>query len=93
MSEVYLQDGCTYLSIPSRGDRQTLVRVIRKYNAYKRQHVNGEEMEGGFNTGLPAPEDKLGEQNRPILGTVGSQIYSSSYSAYLRSYEQIDGSW
>ena len=91
MSEVYLREGCTYLCIPSRGDRQTLIRAIRKYNTYKRQHINNEETQGDINAGLPAPEDKLGEQNGPILGTIGSLIYSSSYSAYLRSYEQRYG--
>ncbi len=91
MSDEYLQEGCRYLSIPSKGDRETLVRAIRKYNAYKRQHVDGEEMKGGFNAGLPAPEDKLGVQNRPILGTVGSHIYSSSYTAYIQSYERRYG--
>ena len=53
--------------------------------------MHDEENEGGFNAGLPTPEDRLGEQNGAILGTVGSPIVSSSYSTYLREYEQRYG--
>ncbi len=59
MSDEYLRDGCTCLSIPSRDDRQTLIRVVQKYNAYKRQHVNGEETEGGFNNPLNSSFNNL----------------------------------
>ena len=50
MSDEYLRNGCIYLSIPSRGNRQTLISAIQKYNRYKRQHMNDEETEEGFNT-------------------------------------------
>ncbi|CAF9942599.1 hypothetical protein IMSHALPRED_003904 [Imshaugia aleurites] len=40
MSEEYLEDSCQLLSIPSRGDRQSLINDIKRYNMYKRQKID-----------------------------------------------------
>ena len=42
MSDVFLRQGCTQLSIPSIGNRQTAISANQKYNAFKRQHMDDE---------------------------------------------------
>ena len=92
MSDEYLRDGCRLLAIPSRGDRQSLINNIRRYNVYKRQKIANMEDEGDMNAGLPQPEDRLGAPTRiAILGTQGSDIHCKPYAEYLTKYQHANG--
>ena len=92
MSEEYLREGCKLLSIPSTGDKGTLIDKIERYNEWKRQKLANEEREGEINAGLPRPDDWLGvPTGAAILGTRGSLIYSKPYSEYLAEHSLANG--
>ncbi|CAF9923821.1 hypothetical protein IMSHALPRED_006026 [Imshaugia aleurites] len=92
MSCVYLRESCQLLSIPSTGDRQSLIDNLKKYNVYKRQKMDDMEDEGEINAGLPQPEDRLGAPTAVrILGTRGSEIHCRPYAEYLAGYQRAKG--
>lgn len=92
MHKKYLREGCAQLSIPSIGTEEKIITAIQKYNSFKRQYGDDEETEGGFNAGLPTPADELGRPTGgQILGTLGSHVYSKSYSEYLQRYVHNHG--
>ena len=93
MSDYHLRTACKILSVESKGKRHQLVERIKNYNSQKRKRMGQIEDPGKINSGLPTPDDRLGEPTKyeKILGTPGSGFHSKSYCLYLDEFEKKHG--
>ena len=99
MSKHHLRTACRILSIKSKGKRHQLVERVKEYNSQKRKRMGQTEDPGDINSGLPTPDDRLGDPAEcgKIIGTPGSGFYSRSYCLYLdqfrKKYRTTEDAW